>query len=378
MASLQASHSRRCALSAGRKSPAVTPFAIPADCTCQPSYFVDSLVNGKKVRERVGKNRKQAERRLNKVNVAQDEGSYEPPRDLPFPEFADKWHAGLQRPKKTTADGYLTTINYAKLAFAQRKVRQVTADDVGRFLDLIPAGETTKAKHLRVLSSLFSAAVKWGYAGRNPVDRLPDSHRPKPKRSKASYFMDDELPMILAQLDGMYRVAFLLSLKTGIREGELAALTWPDVSLTEREITVWKATSEDGTPKTESSCRVVDFNEDVEKLLAAWWAECGKPTGDVLVFATGSGPIPFWTFTKGILYPALKRAGIERVGPYGKKRTWHSLRHTYARLWIEGGGNVYALSAQLGHSSVRVTTDRYGHFSRKASKLEAEKVKSPI
>ena len=68
----------------------------------------------------------------------------------------------------------------------------------------------------------------------------------------------------------------------------------------------------------------------------------------------------------------MTRASIDRVGPYGKKRTWHSLRHTYARLWIEGGGNIYALSAQLGHSSVRVTTDRYGHFSRKASKLEAE------
>jgi integrase len=89
--------------------------------------------------------------------------------------------------------------------------------------------------------------------------------------------------------------------------------------MSERELTVWKATSEDGTPKTGSSCRIVDFNEDVMELLAAW-----------------------------------------------------------ARLWIEGGGNIYALSAQLGHSSVRVTTDSYGHFSRKASKLEAEEVRSRI
>jgi integrase len=171
---------------------------------------------------------------------------------------------------------------------------------------------------------------------------------------------------------------FLLSLKTGLREGEEAALTWDEISMSERELTVWKATSEDGTAKTESSCRIVDFNEDVMELLAGWWSECGKPDGDTLVFSTGSGPVPFWTFTKGILYPAMKLAGVDRVGPYGKKRTWHSLRHTYARLWIEGGGNVYALSAQLGHGSVRVTTDRYGHFSRKASKLEAEKVRSPI
>jgi len=69
----------------------------------------------------------------------------------------------------------------------------------------------------------------------------------------------------------------ILSLKTGLRESEEAALTWDEISISERELTVWKATSEDGTPKTGSSCRIVDFNEDVMELLAAWWSECGKP-----------------------------------------------------------------------------------------------------
>ena len=63
---------------------------------------------------------------------------------------------------------------------------------------------------------------------------------------------------------------FLLSLKTGLREGEEAALTWDEISMSERKLTVWKATSEDGTAKTESSCRIVDFNEDVMELLAGW------------------------------------------------------------------------------------------------------------
>jgi integrase len=94
----------------------------------------------------------------------------------------------------------------------------------------------------------------------------------------------------------------------------------------------------------------------------------------VLVFSTGSGPLPYWAFTKQILYPALKRAGIDRVGPTGEQRTWHSLRHTYARITLENGAPLFWLSRQLGHSSVQVTQDVYGHFSRSARKTEAEKL----
>lgn len=121
MASIQARHSRRCALSQGRTSPAVTPFEIPQGCTCSPVYLVDLVHDGKKVRQPVGRNRKNAERALNKVRVDRDEGSYEPPKDLSFSTFADEWHRGLQRPKQVTKDGYLTTIAYAKERSARRR-----------------------------------------------------------------------------------------------------------------------------------------------------------------------------------------------------------------------------------------------------------------
>ena len=367
MASLQARHSRKCALSEGRRSPAVTPFTIPDGCDCTPAYFVDLLHEGKKVRQSVGRNRKQAERALNKVRVEHDEGSFEPPKDIAFADFADEWHRGLQRPKESTKDGYKTTISYAKEAFGSKKVRNVTPDDVSRFLDLIPASGSTKAKHLRVLGSIFSAAVRRGYCARNPLDRLDDSHRPQAKKRESAYFEDDELPRIVAELEGLHREAFLLALKTGMRAGEVAALTWGDVDTVNSLIRV-----RDG--KTKAAVREVDLTADVVELLGEWWGECSKPADDVLVFSTGSGPIPYWSFTKSILYPALKRAGIKREGPTGEKRTWHSLRHTYARVTLEHGAPIFWLSRQLGHSSVQVTQDVYGHWSRSARKSEAEKL----
>jgi hypothetical protein len=80
------------------------------------------------------------------------------------------------------------------------------------------------------------------------------------------------------------------------------------------------------------------------RTLGEHWSECDKPDDGVLLFSTGSGPIAPSTFCRGILYPAMKRAGVERVGPTGEKRTWHSLRHTYARIALEHGAPLFWLS----------------------------------
>jgi integrase len=215
---------------------------------------------------------------------------------------------------------------------------------------------------------MFKTAVRRGYAARNPLERLDDSHRPQVRKRESAYFEDAELPRLVAALDNeLYRSALLLALKTGLRAGELAALVWSDIDLSEKLIHVHQG-------KTKTSVREVDITPDVVDLIGKWWGECGAPANDVLVFSTGTGPIPFGAFTKQILYPALKRAGIDRKGPTGENRTWHSLRHTYARVTLEHGAPLFWLSRQLGHSSVQVTQNVYGHFSRSARKTEAEKL----
>ena len=60
----------------------------------------------------------------------------------------------------------------------------------------------------------------------------------------------------------------------------------------------------------------------------------------------------------------MERAEIARVGPTGEKRTFHSFRHTFAKRALESGAQVTLLSRHLGHSSLKVTTDVYGHWER--------------
>lgn len=73
-----------------------------------------------------------------------------------------------------------------------------------------------------------------------------------------------------------------------------------------------------------------------------------------------------------LLYPALKRAGIARLGPTGEKRTFHSFRHTFAKRALESGRPIFWLSRHLGHSSADVTTECYGHWEPAERKREAE------
>jgi hypothetical protein len=68
----------------------------------------------------------------------------------------------------------------------------------------------------------------------------------------------------------------------------------------------------------------------------------------------------------------MKRAGIPRVGPTGEKRTFHSFRHTYAKRALENGRRITWLSRHLGHSSLKVTTDVYGHWEAGERRKEAQ------
>jgi len=285
------------------------------------------------------------------------------------------------RPGATsTIRDYATTIDHANEILGAKVLRKIGPPEIAELNAHLRGrmSDSTRAKHLRVLGALFESAIVHGFAGANPVRRLPVAERPRPQRREAAYYEDEELPRLFAAVDDETMAALCkTALGTGMRFGELAALRWGDVDLAGSVIRVRRSVVRGivGLPKSHER-RDVDLTPELVELLGAWWGACGKPGDETLVFPGDAGGehLDPSTVARRALYPALKEAGIERMGPTGTERTFHSFRHTYARIALEAGCELTWLSRQLGHSSSAFTDQRYGHWARAARKRQVERL----
>lgn len=366
-------------------------------CKCQPRYrtqFRDE--QGKWVRATVGRDRRDAETKLAELNAALGRGVWAPAAaEVPFDEWADTWYDSLKRPKANTLRDYRTTLKLTKAAFRDKPLQEIRHPDLVKFLDslgrtvdagkdterFVPESGTTKRKHLRVLSAMFNVAAKRDLITANPVEKLDASELPRMAKHKAPWFEDDELVRIKPEVPaGLYRTMFVVAYKTGLRQGELIGLTWGDIGLQENVIRVRRTYVEglgvQDTPKTKSGNRDVYVTADVVELLGVWWGECGcrdDPAELVFPGSKSDGYVSASYLSRGVLYPAMKRAGVKREhNATGEKRTWHSLRHTYARLCIEAGVGLKELQEQMGHESWSVTDQTYSHISARARAKRVE------
>jgi integrase len=382
MASLQIRHQRPCGL--GR------PWSPPdlEGCDCTPTYYVVSRLEGELVRERVGSDRAEADRRLARIDFALEENDYTPPQHERFNAYADRWLEGLRR-RETTHRNYSITLAYARRAFGRKAVAKLTPVDIRRMLELIEReyrerqkpkkGEhprevspTTLGKHLRQLSTCLEGAVAEGLLSVNPCKRLPKSQRPKARKRRPAYFTDAELARLWPELGKrpLYLTACKLAVTTGLRSGEIAGLEWGDVDLLGGELHVRRqfTAGEIVEQPKDAEPRTVDLVPAARELLEGWYAATGD-SGYVLELEAGGLLDP--SNTRKVLYAAMKRAGIPRIGERGGTRDFHSLRHTFARVALENGAPLEWVQAQLGHSSITLTRDVYGHWAREAEKVVA-------
>lgn len=124
-------------------------------------------------------------------------------------------------------------------------------------------------------------------------------------------------------------------------------------------------------PKTKNSKRRIDVDSDLLLELKQWKLKCPKGKHN-LVFPNEVGnPMDANNMIKRIWYPTLRRAGLPR-------NRFHLLRHSNASLRIEAGQNIKYLSVQLGHSSIQITMDIYGHLLKPSYSEEAEKLRATL
>ena len=169
---------------------------------------------------------------------------------------------------------------------------------------------------------------------------------------------------------------------TGMRISELRGLTWKAVNLDRRVIRVCQRADEYceiGLPKSRAGAREIPMAPTVFNTLVEWKAR-GFESPLELVFPNSVGKVQNYSNIYNRVYkPMLVEQGI--VGDDGKAKFGiHALRHAAASLFIEQGWNPKKIQTLLGHASINMTMDVYGHLFENAEEdvLMFEKLENDL
>ncbi len=217
-----------------------------------------------------------------------------------------------------------------------------------------------------VLRKALGTAEKWGLVSRN-VAKLVDTPR-VPRHEIRPLTPEQARQLLDASADDRYLALYVTALATGLRQGELLALRWEDIDLETRVLSVRHTLARVDSklvllePKTDRSRRTVALPEVVMTALRAHrtrqrmdhlaagprWQETGY------VFTTTIGtPIEAAVVTRAF-QRALVRAGLPRC-------RFHDLRHAAATFLLGQGFTLEDVKNLLGHSSIVLTSNTYGH-----------------
>jgi integrase len=221
------------------------------------------------------------------------------------------------------------------------------------------------ANCLAVLNGAFAEAVEDKIIEVNPCTRL---ERPPEQRKPTVTWTLAECKKLweILQGDPMWFALYRLLLATGMRQGELRALVWGDVSFEKRRVTIRRTMTLDvngkvtvgDTTKTGTG-RTVLLAPGTLAALRQWRSASPvrplHPERDY-VFCTRPGSPLGLSYWQGKHDEFIRAAGIKRI-------TLHGVRHTFATLTLEQGIPIKVVSDAMGHSKIQTTIDRYHHPS---------------
>ena len=166
-----------------------------------------------------------------------------------------------------------------------------------------------------------------------------------------------EARALLDALSQADRPPWATALYAGLRRGELRALRWCDVDFEAGLIRVergWDPKEGPIEPKSRAGKRRVPLSKPLRTYLAAHRLRSGGASEDLVFSGRGGKPLAPDALIERAR-KAWRAAGLEPIG-------LHECRHTYAAFMIAAGVNAKALSSYMGHSTITMTLDRYGHL----------------
>lgn len=219
----------------------------------------------------------------------------------------------------------------------------------------------------------------------NPCEEITLPEAKRKSESDFDFFKDDERKQIFEEATrkysngkNVYRLGwvFVLLLYSGLRVGELCALTWSDIDFVEKTISITKnaveITERDGKGKnrsvltTQNSTKTKSGTRIIPMTAKAYTALCEikKITGEYEYLVTSSnGKRIRPTRLDRMFHQILAAINLKKVGV-------HSLRHTFASMLFNNGCEIKVVSELLGHSNTKITENIYIHL------IQQQKVKA--
>jgi integrase len=306
---------------------------------------------------------------------ASDAGAVAMPGKRTMNDLLDAWLA-VKAPTlkaRTYADYAAIADVYIRPALGAVALARLTPDRIARLYAKWQAagkGRTARKIH-QVLRPALAMAVRWAWLAVNPCERVD---APKWQAAPKAVWSRAELAAFLAGTEGHWlRPLWLAALGSGLRLGELLALTWDDIDLAAGALSVTKSAQViagervTSTPKTRAGVRRVTLPGDVvaalrahratqaaQRLAAPWHGDGPAWLGGELVFTNPSGGPLRASVVEQAQRRLCAKLDIPRLTPHG-------LRHCHASLLLAGGLAITDVSKRLGHGSAAITLKVYAH-----------------
>ncbi|HMM21832.1 MAG TPA: site-specific integrase [Selenomonadales bacterium] len=302
------------------------------------------------------------------------------PSDMTLKQWLDNW---IERYKKNTkktrtVEGYQNIIkNQIVPHLGKKKIQDIKTSDLQDLYNkLIESGlsrRTIEYVHATIRASL-NQAVREGILGRNIA---LNCELPEKQQKEAKILTKEQIKKLLEAVknERLYPL-LVLEIGTGLRRGEILALHWHNINLDEGYLTVEgsiiesksKGVAYQESPKTRKSKRIVFLPDTVIQVLKDYNETTKHDESDIVFTNRKGGYIRPSTFTQTFKYYWLPKAGIK------DKVSFHSLRHTHASQLITQNIPMKAISERLGHSTINITMDTYGHIEEKLQRQAAESI----
>lgn len=275
-----------------------------------------------------------------------------------FGVIAEEWFGTTWHLKPRTRDGYRRILDRRVLPRWRHVQMGKVAGSVSDWVTYL-GNAGLSATDIRQTVYVFSAVCQYAIrTGRLHVNPLGGIKLPRLKAARERVFLTHAEVAKLASEVGKYSLFIRTLAYTGMRWGEAIAIRVRDFDPVRRRLRVHRAYADlagklvEGTPKSHQARDVPvppSLCDELTSLVE------GRKPDDLIFTAAGGGPLRHSNFRRDVWIPAVKAAGFEGL-------TIHGLRHTAASLYISAGTPPKVVQRVLGHASITITMDLYGHL----------------